>query len=98
MKEHKTKIAKKVGRWSKVTHEIATHRYMFNDRDVAAIFPKETKDGKIAWGYFVKRIGNAKEINQSNYTDAPIKLEPHYTKKRDAKKAVEAVVGAIACQ
>ena len=42
--------------WSKVTHEIATHRYMVNDKDVAAIFPKETRDGKIAWGYFIKTL------------------------------------------
>lgn len=95
MKQAKT--IKKTGRWSKVTHEIATHRYLLNDVDVAAIFPKETREGKLAWGYFVKRIGNAREINQSNYSDAPIKLESHYMKKRDAKKAVEAVVGVIAC-
>lgn len=91
------KAQKKTGRWSKITHEIATYRYMVNDRDVAAIFPKETRDGKIAWGYFIKRIGTAKEINQSNYTDAPVKLEPHYAKKKDAKKAVESAVGVISC-
>ena len=96
MRKVKEKAPKKMGRWSKITHEIATYRYMINDRDVAAIFPKETRDGKIAWGYFIKRIGTAKEINQSNYAEAPVKLEPHYTKKRDAKKAVESAVGVIA--
>jgi len=96
MKMAKEKAPKKVGRWSKITHEIATYRYMVNDEEVAAIFPKETRDGKIAWGYFVKRIGKAKEININNYEEAPIKLEPHYAKKRDAKNAVESAVEVIA--
>lgn len=95
MKEGKLK---RLGRWSKVTHEVATYQYVVKGADVAAIYPKETKDGKIAWGYFVKRIGKAKEINQSNYTTAPVALAPHYMKKRDAKKAIESVVGVLACQ
>jgi hypothetical protein len=92
------KEKKNSGRWSKVGHEIATYTYVLDNKDVAAIFPKETRDGKIAWGYFVKRIGSAKEINQTNFTTAPVKLESHYSKKRDAKKAVESVVGVLTCQ
>lgn len=90
--------AKRLGRWSKVGYEIATYQYIVNGSDVAAIYPKETKDGKIAWGYFIKRIGKSKEINQSNYTTAPVQLAPHYLKKRDAKKAIESIVGVLACQ
>lgn len=86
------KKLEKTGRWSKVAHEVATYMYVVNNSDVAAIFPKETRDGKIAWGYFIKRIGTSKEINQANYASAPIKMEAHYAKKRDAKKAIESVV------
>ena len=92
------KEKKNNGRWSKVVHEIATYQYVVNDKEVAAIFPKETRDGKIAWGYFVKRIGDAREINQSNYTTAPVKMESYYPKKRDAKKAIESIVGVLTCQ
>lgn len=91
------KVKKISGRWSKVTHEIATYKYVMDNKDVAAIFPKETRDGKIAWGYYVKRIGSSKEINLNNYETAPVEMAPHYLKKRDAKKAVESVVGVLAC-
>jgi len=95
----RTKKLKNIeGRWSRVTHEIATYKYILNDTEVANIFPKELRDGKMAWAYFIKRIGKATEINSSNYTTAPVKLEAHYTKKRDAKKAVESVIERIACQ
>ena len=84
-------------RWSKVTYESATYKYFLGDMDVAAIFPRETKEGKIAWGYYVKRIGSFKEINSSNYTSAPVKLEPYYIKKREAKQAIETLVKELKC-
>lgn len=96
-KKQVEKKPKKLGRWSRNTYEIATYQYMIGDRDVASIFPRETRDGKIAWGYFVKRIGSSREINHTNYSTSPVKLEAHYAKKRDVKKAIESVVG-ILCQ
>lgn len=95
----KLKKNEKVYKWSKVDYSFATYKFMSNDVDVAAIYPKETKEGRLVWCYYVKRIGTAKEINKSNFnTDAPIKLEAHYPKKRDAKKAIETVVKEIECQ
>ena len=85
-------------RWSKVSYDTATYKYYMDDKDVAAIFPKETKEGRIAWGYFVKRIENSKEINSSNYVSAPIKMEPYYMKKKDAKLAVETLIKELICQ
>ena len=84
-------------RWSKVSYESATYKLFLGDCDVAAIFPRETKDGKIAWGYYVKRIGSFKEINNTNYTSAPVKLEPHYTKKKESKQAIETLVKELKC-
>lgn len=94
----KKEATKKKSRWCKNAYETGIYRYLLNDLDVAAIFPKETRDGRIVWGYFVRRIGSRKEVNMSNYTLAPIKLEPHYVKKRDAKKAVESLVEALTCR
>lgn len=85
-------------RWSKVTFESATYKFFVGDSDVAAIFPRETKEGKIAWGYYVKRIGSFKEINSTNYTSAPVKLEPYYVKKKEVKQAVESLVKELKCQ
>lgn len=84
-------------RWSKVIYESATYKYFLGDIDVAAIFPRETKEGKIAWGYYVKRIGSFKEINSTNYTSAPVKLEPYYLKKREVKQAIETLVKELKC-
>lgn len=85
-------------RWSKVSYESATYKFFVGEFDVAAIFPRETKEGKIAWGYYVKRIGSFKEINSSNYTSAPVKLEPFYIKKKEAKQAIETLVKELKCQ
>lgn len=84
-------------RWSKVSYESATYKFFVGELDVAAIFPRETKEGKIAWGYYVKRIGSFKEINSSNYTSAPVKLEPFYIKKKEAKQAIETLVKELKC-
>ena len=84
------------GRWSKVGHEIATYNYVIGTKDVAAIYPKETREGKIAWGYFIKRIGSNREINANNFTQAPVEMAAHYFKKSDAKRAVEGVVELLA--
>lgn len=84
-------------RWSKVSYESATYKFFVGELDVAAIFPRETKEGRIAWGYYVKRIGSFKEINSSNYTSAPVKLEPFYIKKKEAKQAIESLVKELKC-
>lgn len=84
-------------RWSKVSYESATYKFFIGEMDVAAIFPRETKEGRIAWGYYVKRIGSFKEINSSNYTSAPVKLEPFYIKKKEAKQAIETLVKELKC-
>lgn len=95
----KTVKSKKTSKWSKVSYELATYKYISDDQEVAAIFPKETKEGRIAWGYFIKRIGNSIEVNNSNYnTEAQVKLEPYYMKKRDVKKAIESAVERLKCQ
>jgi hypothetical protein len=86
------------GKWSRVKHGIATYQYFIGDKDVAAIFPKETRDGKIAWGFFIKRIGKARSINEDNLSVGTITLSPHYMKKRDVKSAIESAVEVLVCQ
>ena len=57
-------------------------------------FPKETKDGKIHWGFWIDRLNGKKEINTDNckMVQTPIELHPTYAKRKDIKKKIEEVV------
>ena len=90
----KVKIKKKELKWSRNRFGELAHSYCLDGKEIASIFPKETKDGKIHWGFWIDRLEGNKEINTDNskLIQTPVELNPTYAKRKDIKKKIEEVV------
>lgn len=92
----KSDTIKKEFKWTKSRFGELSHVYELNGKDIASIFPKETKDGRIHWGFWIDRIEGHKEINTNNCKKFnELKISPTYPKRKDVKKKVEELVSLI---
>jgi hypothetical protein len=82
-------------KWSKSRFGELSYSYSMNDKEIASIFTKETKDGRIQWGFWIDRIGTHRELNTDNCKLYCGEVKPTYSKRKDVKKTVEEIVGNI---
>jgi hypothetical protein len=87
---------KKEFKWNRSRFGELSHVYNLNGKEIASIFPKETKDGRIHWGFWIDRIEGHREINTNNCKQfESLNINPTYPKRKDAKKKIEEVVSSI---
>lgn len=84
-------------KWNKSRFGELSHTFTLNDKTtIASIFPKETKDGKLQWGFWIDRKCG-EELN----TDSPKSLleqhslTPTFSKRKDAKRKIEDAVKSM---
>jgi hypothetical protein len=84
-------------KWNKSRFGELCHMYSLNGKDIASIFPKETKDGRIQWGFWINRLSGHREINTDNCKDFvdEFKLNPTFPKRKEAKKKIEETVKVL---
>ena len=90
----KNKVEKKELKWSRNRFGELAHSFTLNGKEIASIYPKETKDGRIHWGFWIDRIEGNKELNTDNckIVGEQYSLNPTYPKRKDIKKKIEEVV------
>lgn len=84
-------------KWNRSRFGELCHMYSLNGKDVASIFPRETKDGRIHWGFWIDRLAGHKEINTDNCKEfvEEFNLNPTFPKRKEAKKKIELTVKAL---
>lgn len=91
----KVKTIKRELKWTRNKYGEIAHSFMLNGREIASIFPKETKDGRIHWGFWIDRIEGHREINTDNCKTlevSDIEITPTCPKRKDMKNKVEELV------
>lgn len=88
---------KKEFKWNKNRFELSHYSYNLNGKEIAEIFPKETKDGRIHWGFWINRIEGHHELNSNNCKNyyEQFKINPTYPKRKDIKEKIEEVISTI---
>ena len=81
-------------KWNRSRFGELSHSFTLNDEVVvASIFPKETKDGRLHWGFWIDR-----KCGEELSTEAPkeqldkFNLLATFPKRKEAKKRIEDVV------
>jgi hypothetical protein len=88
---------KKEFKWSRGRFNELIHSYTLNGTELAEIFPKETKDGRIQWGFWIGRIEGHRELNTDNCKlyGKEFELSPTYPKRKDVKKKIETIIMSL---